>query len=191
LISNGLVPLKTSLKKAEIRLSHYQRDDMQLFCHVVGTNTLIAGYAYLGQTVPTLQKDLENSIYVFQKRLLDSIAKSNHEIPWNRVPYLLTTDGVSELVELYNSTKSKVEKTSPTESPSTQKNIDLENASHTVQKETVTKRKVREMNLQEVAGTARVLHDFLYLNLSCSECGFKGFPQNATECPNCNRKFVK
>ena len=43
---------------------------------------------------------------------------------------------------------------------------------------------------QHDVGTARILHDFLYLNLSCSKCGFKGFAQNTSICPNCNRKFV-
>jgi len=50
---------------------------------------------------------------------------------------------------------------------------------------------VRKQKLQEVTGTAKILHDLFYFNLSCSECGFKGFAQNATECPNCKRKFVK
>ena len=104
LIGDGLVPLNKSLRKAEIRLTQYKRDDMRLFCHVVGLNTLISGYIYLGQNVPTLKKDLEDSIYIFQKSLLDSIVQSKHQIPWNKVPHLLTTDGISELVELYDST---------------------------------------------------------------------------------------
>ena len=130
LVSSGLVPLKTSLKKAEIRLNQYGRDDMRLFCHVVGTNTLIAGYAYLGQTVPTLQKDLEDSIYVFQKRLLDSIAQSNREIPWSEVPHLLTTDGISDLVELYNSTLQNNGKTPPTESIQSESKDSMKNRNH-------------------------------------------------------------
>jgi hypothetical protein len=107
LISNGLYPLQVSLAKAEQRLKFYKKDDLWLYCHLVGTNTLVAGYAYLGQNPPALQKDLENSIYLFQKRLLDSIAyistKSGLPIPWDRIPRLVKTDGVGELIELYNS----------------------------------------------------------------------------------------
>lgn len=107
LISNGLYPLQVSLAKAEQRLKYYKKDDLWLYCHLVGTNTLVAGYAYLGQNPPALQKDLENSIYLFQKRLLDSIAymstKSGLPIPWDRIPRLVKTDGVDELIELYNS----------------------------------------------------------------------------------------
>lgn len=154
LITGGLLPLQVSLKKAEIRLRQFGRDDMRLFCHVVGTNALIAGYVYAGQNVPALQKDLEDSIYVFQKRLLDAIAQYNREIPWNKVPYLLTTDGVSDLFELYSSTMQGVEKSSP-------------------------------------AGNARILHDpFVFSIVYCSECGSKGFSQNASTCPKCKRKFV-
>ena len=107
LISNGLYPLQVSLAKAEQRLKYYKKDDLWLYCHIVGTNTLVAGYAYLGQNPPALQKDLENSIYLFQKRLLNSIAyistKSGLPIPWDRIPSLVKTDGVGELIELYNS----------------------------------------------------------------------------------------
>lgn len=106
LISNGLFPLQVSLAKAEQRLKYYKKDDLWLYCHLVGTNTLVAGYAYLGQNPPALQKDLENSIFLFQKRLLDSIAyistKSGLPIPWDRIPRLVKTDGVDELIELYN-----------------------------------------------------------------------------------------
>ena len=107
LISNGLYPLQVSLAKAEQRLKYYKKDDLWLYCHLVGTNTLIAGFAYLGQNPPALQKDLEKSIYLFQKRLLDSIAymstKSGTPIPWDRIPSLVKIDGVGELIELYNS----------------------------------------------------------------------------------------
>lgn len=107
LISNGLYPLQASLAKAEQRLKYYKKDHLWLYCHLIGTNTLVAGYAYLGQNPPTLQKDLENSIYLFQKHLLDSIAytstKSGIPIPWDRIPRMVKTDGVGELIELYNS----------------------------------------------------------------------------------------
>ena len=86
---------------------------MRLFCHVVGIKTLITGYGYAGQNVPTLRKDLEDSIYIFQKRLLDAIAQSNREIPWKEIPHLLTVDGVSDLYELYNSTLQVVSKNLP------------------------------------------------------------------------------
>ncbi|MCK6568532.1 MAG: hypothetical protein L6Q45_12685 [Anaerolineales bacterium] len=107
LISNGLYPLQVSLAKTEQRLKFHKKDHLWLYCHLIGTNTLVAGYAYLGQNPPTLQKDLEDSIYLFQKHLLDSIAytstKSGIPIPWDRIPRLVKTDGVDELIELYNS----------------------------------------------------------------------------------------
>jgi hypothetical protein len=108
LIPNALIPLQKSLEKAQIRFKHYGKDDVNLYCHIIGTSTVIAGYAYLGQNMPTLQNELENSIYKFQKRLLNEIAQitiqNNQEISWERIPYLLTTDGISELYVLYNST---------------------------------------------------------------------------------------
>lgn len=107
LISNGLYPLQVSLAKAEQRLKYYKKDDLWLYCHLVGTNTLVVGYAYLGQNPPALHKDLEKSIYLFQTRLLNSIAymstKSGIAIPWDRIPSLVKIDGVGELIELYNS----------------------------------------------------------------------------------------
>ncbi len=108
LIPNALIPLQKSLEKAQIRFRHYGKDDVNLYCHIVGTSTLIAGYAFLGQSMPTLQNELENSIYKFQKRLLNEIAQitiqNNKEISWDKIPYLLTTDGISELYVLYTST---------------------------------------------------------------------------------------
>ncbi len=107
LISNGLYPLQVSLVKAEQRLKYYKKDDIWLYCCIIGTNTLIAGYAFLGQNPPSLQKNLEDSIFIFQKYLLDSIAhistKSNIPIPWEKIPRLITIDGFGELIELYNS----------------------------------------------------------------------------------------
>ena len=175
LIRNEIVPLQTSLSKAETRLSKHEREDMRLFCHVVGIKTLIACYLYLGESVPSLQKDLEDSIYVFQKRLLDSIAQSNREIPWNKIPYLLTTDGVSELVELYNSTLQDNKKISSIESisiASKDPNESLKSSPIVKKSPTVKKRKVRDMNLQNTTRTARKLHGPFFLLFSCSECGF-------------------
>lgn len=107
LISNGLYPLQVSLVKAEQRLKYYKKDDIWLYCRIIGTNTLIAGYAFLGQNPPSLQKNLEESIFIFQKYLLDAIAhtstKSNIPIPWEKIPRLITIDGFGELIELYNS----------------------------------------------------------------------------------------
>jgi hypothetical protein len=189
LVSGGLYPLKKSLNKAETRLTKYGRDDMRLFCHVVGTNTLIAGFIYLGENnkVPTLQKDLEDSIYVFQKRLLDSIARSNREVPWNKVPYLLTTEGVSELVELYNSTLQSNDKRLPLESPSTAPKNPSEKRTPSPK---VKKRKVRDMKLQGIGETARRLHGFFPLLFTCSECGFSVHKYDLI-CPNCGRKFLE
>ncbi len=108
LIPNALIPLQKNLEKARLRLNQYGSNDIGSYCQIVGTSTLIAGYAFLGQNVPTLQKELQNSIYNFQKHLLDEIAlitiQANKEIPWEKIPHLITIDGVPELYSLYNST---------------------------------------------------------------------------------------
>lgn len=107
LIANGIYPLSVSLQKAELRLKYYGRDDMLSHCHIVGTNALLAGYRFLGQSAPSYQKDLEDSVLKFQKRLLDSIAymtiHTKKEFPWEQVPRLITIEGISDLVEFYNS----------------------------------------------------------------------------------------
>jgi hypothetical protein len=107
LIPNALIPLQKDLEKAQSRLKHYGRDDISLYCHIVGTKTLIAGYSYLGQTVPSLHKELEVSAQIFQKQLLDEIAqmavKTNQQISWEKIPHLLTIEGVSDLYILYDS----------------------------------------------------------------------------------------
>lgn len=213
LVTAGLLPLQVSLKKAELRLSQYGRDEMRLFCHVVGLKTLITGYGFVGQNVPTLQKDLENSIYIFQKRLLDAIAQSNREIPWNKIPHFLTADGASDLFELYNSTLHAVPKNPPVESnfvesrdsalkpegsPEFNKNNRVEghlspsraSEAKTKPPTDVAKRKVKEMQLQDVTETAMKLQWMLYGSISCSECGFKAISQDDAICPNCKRKFV-
>jgi len=107
LIASGIYPLSVSIQRAELRLKFHGRHDMLSHCHIVGTNALLAGYRYLGQNAPSYQKDLEDSVYKFQKRLLDSIAymtiHAKKEIPWEQVPHLMTIEGISDLVELYNS----------------------------------------------------------------------------------------
>jgi hypothetical protein len=213
LITGGLLPLQVSLKKAELRLSQYGRDEMRLFCHVVGIKTIITGYGYTGQNVPTLQKDLEDSIYIFQKRLLDAIAQTNHEIPWNKIPHFLTADGASDLFELYNSRLHGVRKIPPIEShlvlskdselkPERPPEVKIsspvksrlvpsnDSESRSKPPSEVMKRKVKEMNLQDVTETAMKLQGMLYGVVSCSECGFRGISQDDEICPNCKRKFV-
>lgn len=109
LITNGLVPLQVSLDKAELRLQRYGKDDLRLYCHIIGTNTLIAGYVFAGQAVPTLQKELKESAREFQQRLLDSIAQ-NRKLPWDKVEHLLSLDGITDLYALYISTMLAKEK---------------------------------------------------------------------------------
>jgi len=161
LITGGLLPFQVSLEKAELRLNRFGKDDLRLYCHVVGTNTLIAGYVFAGQKVPALQKDLKDSIYVFQKGLLDAIAKTNREIPWDKVPHLLTADGISDLFELYSLTLQDVK----------------ENSSN-VEQETIK-------------GNALKLRSFFTDTLYCSECGRKGIDKKAAICPSCKRKFAR
>jgi len=171
LITGGLLPLQVSLEKAELRLERFERDDLRLYCHVVGTNALIAGYGFAGQNVPTLQQDLKDTMYAFQKRLLDVIIQANREIP-SDVPHLLTAEGVSDLFELYDSTIQSTEKSTAVSAPRRRK------------------KRAKEEDKDEDLGTARILHDFFSITFSCSECGYKGMSKYAARCPNCRRKFV-
>lgn len=189
LITGGLLPLQVSLEKAELRLKHYGKDDMSLYCHVVGTNALIAGYGYAGQSVPTLQADLKDSIYVFQKRLLDSIAQvnveSNREIPWDKVPHLLTADGISDLFELYKSTLHGVEKSVLIESYSAESK-----RSETKPKTSNIIKKRKDKKLQEFSGTAIKMRSYFMGSIYCSECGYTGLQEEDSACPSCRRRFA-
>lgn len=168
LITSGLFPLQVSLDKAELCLEQFEKDDLRLYCHVIGTNALIAGFGFVGQSMPTLQQDLKDSIYTFQKRLLDSVIKVNREIPAN-VPHLLTVEGISELFDLYNSTLQSKEKSTAVAIP---------------------RKRKKPVFKEDDVGTARILHDFLSITFSCSECGFNGISKYAIRCPSCGRKFV-
>jgi hypothetical protein len=184
LITGELLPLRVSLKKAELRLAQHGREDVRLFCHVVGTNTLIAGYMFAGQDVPTLKKDLEDSIYVFQKRLLDAIAETDYEIPWSKVPHLLTVDGISDLFELYLRSNNKKPLVGESQAVKPEEPTIKPKPSSKVESKSIEK-----SSLQDVVGRARILHDFLSITFTCSECGFKVYI-DAETCPRCKRKFV-
>lgn len=183
LITGGLLPLQIALEKTELRLTHYGKDDLRLYCHVIGTNTLIAGYAYAGQSVPTLHTDLKDSIYSFQKRLLDAISQShqvsNLDMPWDKVPFLLTADGISELYELYNSTLAVSKKKSQTDSK--------------VQKIEKPKREVKQKSKddEEFIGYALKINSFFGNTIYCSECGYDGLKKSTLICPRCKRSFSK
>lgn len=172
LITGGLLPLQVSLEKAELRLERFGKEDLQLYCHVVGTNALIAGYGFAGQNIPALHQDLKDTIYAFQKRLLDTVIQVNREIP-SDVPHLLTVDGISDLFELYNSTLQSAKK-------NTAVSISRKRKKHVRAKD----------DGEDDLGTARRLHDFLSITFSCSECGFKGLSKYAVRCPSCGKKFV-
>ena len=173
LITGGLLPLQVSLEKAELRLGRFEKDDLRLYCHVVGTNALIVGYGFAGQNVPTLQQDLKDAISTFQERLLNSIIQANREMPSN-VRHLLTVEGISDLFELYNSTIQSTEESTAISVPRKRK------------KRTIKKDEDKE----EYLGTARLLHDFFSIAFSCSECGYKGMSKYAIRCPSCGRKFI-
>lgn len=184
LITGGILPLRVSLKKAELRLTQHGREDVRLFCHVVGTNTLIAGYMFVGQDVPSLKKDLEDSIYVFQKRLLDAIAETDYKIPWSKVPHLLTVDGISDLFELYLRSNNKKPLVGESQAGKPEEPKIKPKPSSKVEIKSVEK-----ASPQDVVGRARILHDFLSITFTCSECGFKVY-KDAETCPRCKRKFV-
>ena len=85
-------------------------------------SALIAGYAYLGQDMPSLREELQKSISQTQIRMLNSIAnmmfQSHLEIPWERIPQLMSIDGVTELSELYISTARVWNHDNPKNTPS-------------------------------------------------------------------------
>lgn len=166
LIPNALIPLQKSLEKAQMRLNQYGMDDMSSYCHIVGTSTLIVGYAYLGQSMPTLQKDLESSIHKFQKRLLDEIAQmtiqANMKISWDAVPHLLTTEGIDDLYKLYNSATSYLKPSRP----KPEKKID-DGRGKTVSK----------------------IHNLYSNKTFCSECKYE-VNKSASSCPHCHSRFA-
>jgi len=187
LITGGLLPLQVSLEKAELRLKHYGKDDLSLYCHIIGTSTLIAGYAYAGQNVYTLQKDLENSVYIFQKRLLNLIApiiiQNNREIPWDKIPRLLTTDGVLDLLELYNSTFQSVGKGDLLRTHTTANQPELK---------LKTPSTINNENVEENTGAARKMPSFLANAFYCSECGCSmGVNRDTLVCPGCKKTFAE
>ncbi len=186
LMPNALIPLQKSLEKAQMRLKQYGMDDMSSYCHIVGTSTLIAGYAYLGQSMPTLQKDLEGSIRQFQKHLLDEIAQvtiqGNMRISWDEVPHLLTVEGIDDLYKLYNSATSHL-KPSPVEpsplEPSPPKSPSK--PSHPK-----PGKKVED----DQGKTASKIHNLYSDTTYCSECKYE-VKKSASSCPHCHSRFTK
>lgn len=187
LITSGLLPLQVSLEKVELRLKYYGKDDLSLYCHIIGTSTLIAGYAYTGQNVYTLQKDLENSIYIFQKRLLNLMApiiiQDNREIPWDEIPRLLTMDGVFDLLELYNSNIQSVGKVEMLINHTTSNQLEFKPRTPQI---------INNENFKEIAGIARKMPSFLANTFYCSECGHSvSINRDTLACPGCKKTFAQ
>lgn len=105
LIVGALNPLQVSLEKARLRLLDYGYDEIWQYCFIIGTSTLLAGYAYLGQDIPQLRNELQSIILKSQISVLNEIAliiiPNQKTFPWEKVPHLLTPQGVDELVNLY------------------------------------------------------------------------------------------
>lgn len=110
LVISTLNPLQVSLEVAKLRLADANNSDMWEACYIIGTSTLISGYAFLGQDVPNMRTDLLKVLTDIQKRILDDVAANmvrvGDRIPWDDVPKLLSLDGAGDLVSLYHKTSS-------------------------------------------------------------------------------------
>ena len=65
------------------------------------------------------------------------------------------------------------------------KEVDLQPASVP----TIKREETGELETQNLHGSARILHGFLSITFTCSECGFK-VNRDASKCPRCKRIFV-
>jgi len=108
LVVSALLPLHVSLEKARLCLLEYEQEDLWYFCHIIGSSTLLAGYAYLGQDMPSLREEVSKAIHESQIRMLNSIAemrlKAQMDIPWELVPKLMEIENINQLSELYENT---------------------------------------------------------------------------------------
>lgn len=75
LIKGALHPLQVSLQNAEFVLKDNKANDIYDLCYLSGTSVVIAAYGFLGQDMPSLREELQNSILSMQHNLLDQIAK--------------------------------------------------------------------------------------------------------------------
>jgi hypothetical protein len=185
LVVSALNPLQVSLEIAKLRLRDHDKEAVWQYCYVIGTSALIAGYAYLGQDMPSLREDLEETIRQVQVRMLDSIAQlmipAKMNIPWGQVSRLMTVDGISELSELYYVTAQSVNKENSQATPNTLAAMGGPYVPSV--------KPVRSVKQEE--GPTHVSKTFNAFSGSatCSSCG-KNVKLNATACPNCHSIFT-
>ncbi|MEO1094310.1 MAG: hypothetical protein AAFX01_05365 [Cyanobacteria bacterium J06638_28] len=114
LVITALNPLQVSLEIVKIKLSDLEDEksgsEVWDFCRIIGMSTLIAAYGYLGQDMPSLRVELESEIRTIHRNVLDEIAlmASKGEIPWDEIPYLLSVNGIEDLMNLYSNLKNRV-----------------------------------------------------------------------------------
>lgn len=107
LVITALNPLHVSLEVVKLKLEDIENQsrgqEVWVFCRIVGISVLIAGYKFLGQDMPALQRELEEEIRAMHREILDDIASiaSKGDIPWEDVPHLLSLDGIEDLAKLY------------------------------------------------------------------------------------------
>lgn len=112
LVITALNPLNVSLEIVKLKLGDLEEQmgsEVYTLCYVTGISALIAGYKFLGQDIPSLQKKLEQEMQVAQKNILDEIAviASKGDIPWENISYLMSPEGIEKLAELYETLLSK------------------------------------------------------------------------------------
>jgi hypothetical protein len=168
LIISALSPLHVSLEKARLGLRDSGKEDLWPYCQVVGMSALIAGYAYLGQDMPGLREELQKSIRQTQIRMLNSIAnimfQAHIEIPWERIPQLMSIEGVTELSELYMATARVWEHDRP------------ENVENPIGTESYQQTATKILNMYTG-------------HLSCSLCN-SIVDRNVSSCPRCRAVFA-
>jgi Biotin-requiring enzyme len=105
LVISALNPLQVSLEIAKFRIQDYGDQNTWEACYIVGASALLAGYSYLKQDVTRWQEELSKAMFSAQKRILNETAvkilEAKQEIPWEKVPQLLSPEGIENLLILY------------------------------------------------------------------------------------------
>jgi len=75
------------------------------FCKLLGTSTLVAGYAYLGLELPELREEIEKAVKERQMRMLnesaEAIFKKKEMFPWEKVSQYLSMEGAEDIANFY------------------------------------------------------------------------------------------
>jgi energy-converting hydrogenase A subunit M len=107
-VTSSLNPLQVSIEIARLRLMDHGEKEAWRLCYLTGTSALLAGYAFINQDMPFLKEEVRASMKEVQIMMLDEIGRhtfsQGNSFPWDQVPFLLSLDGIDELLRLYSVT---------------------------------------------------------------------------------------